>query len=897
MGKTEKLEILFRGIFPPAEWKERGGFLGIREGLLFGTWFPSPEGLAYYTLTVELPAGLKAISSAERLAIKTLKRRRIYTFILNHPAPPPPLVYGKYEYYYRTRGSLTVALYLKKPDPELAENYLKRSLAYIEEYKNLLGAFPYRRLSIVEISKELGEAYPTLIFFGERVLRLPFIPETSLPHEILHQWFGCGVYPRKANWSEGLVTYLGDWRQAEKRGKGVRYRKDLLIAHETWCGNEDLFPLSRFIRRTNRCAQAIGYGKGAFLFYMLEQKLGRRVFQESLREFVNRFLFKEADWDDLERTFSARAGHDLSPFFQEWVERKGEPVLHLAKRYLFRDEKGKYRLGLTLYQDPPFYRLRVPIVIKGSGKDIHTQIEISGIRKDFELSLNFSPEEVLLDPEYTIWRKLEDSEIPPTLGLILSSGGKVVISREKWPVYRPLVHYFQHLGYRVTWKTFTESELSNENVIFMGQKPGVLNFLFENNRELKPGFYLEVSKSPYYPGKALLFVRATEAEEIKRVLPRLEHLWRYKRLLFRQGRLLEKVRSEGENGIRLPLSTETTGLPLKDLLPLQEIIRRIGLYRVILIGEEHDRYEHHLTQLEIIRTLYREGHRLAIGLEMFQQPFQKYLDLFIAGSINEKEFLKKTEYFKRWRFDWKLYRPIVLFARRNGIPLVALNVPSELTKKVAQSGLEGLSLEEKASLPEMKLDNPSYRAYLFKIYQKHREFIKRFPKFEYFYEAQILWDEGMAEAAYRWLQAHPDYQLVILAGKGHIMYGFGIPSRLKRRGIRSLVTLVLGGNERISSGFADFILYPEPAKRPFTARLGVWIKKEKTGVKIVQVEEKSPAAKAGLKKGDIILRADGEAISGVEDLRLILTFKDKGDSVKITYLRGEKEYTTTVRFQ
>ncbi len=437
--------------------------------------------------------------------------------------------------------------------------------------------------------------------------------------------------------------------------------------------------------------------------------------------------------------------------------------------------------------------------------------------------------------------------------------------------------------------------VTNENLVFLGKLPRELSFLFRG-QELQNGVYLEVNQNPYYPGKAILLVLASSAEEIEKVLPRLEHFWRAQRLFLRGGRIIERFDSRGENGKRLLLSTEVTGLPLKNLLSLEEIVKRIGLYRVILIGEEHDRYEHHLTQLEIIKNLHQKGHRIAIGLEMFQQPFQKYLDLFVSGAIGERELLEKTEYFKRWRFDWKLYRPILLFAREKGIPLLALNIPSEITRKVARSGLESLTLEEKASLPEIDLNHPSYRAYLYKIYQKHREFSQKFPEFEYFYQAQVLWDEGMAEAAYKWLSDHPDYQLIILAGKGHIMYGFGIPSRLKRRGLHSVTTLVLGGNERISSGFADYILYPEPAERPFSARLGVWIEEEKDGLKIVRVEKGSPAERAGLKAGDLLLEADGEPLPTVEKLRLLLTFKEKGDRLSLIYSRQGKKLQVTVEF-
>jgi uncharacterized iron-regulated protein len=93
--------------------------------------------------------------------------------------------------------------------------------------------------------------------------------------------------------------------------------------------------------------------------------------------------------------------------------------------------------------------------------------------------------------------------------------------------------------------------------------------------------------------------------------------------------------------------------------------------RVIFVGESHDRYDHHLNQLAVIRGLHERGADLAIGTEFFQEPFQPDLDEYVAGRIDEKTLLRKTEYFERWRFDYRLYRDIVTYARDKGIPLRA----------------------------------------------------------------------------------------------------------------------------------------------------------------------------------------------------------------------------------
>src|SRR5262245_22405996 len=99
---------------------------------------------------------------------------------------------------------------------------------------------------------------------------------------------------------------------------------------------------------------------------------------------------------------------------------------------------------------------------------------------------------------------------------------------------------------------------------------------------------------------------------------------------------------------------------------IEDLIRTLSNNRVVFVGETHERYDQHLSQLEIIRGLHGQapGH-WAIGVEYFQRPFQPYLDAYIAGSISEREFLSKTEYFERWSFDYRLYRPIFEFAREH----------------------------------------------------------------------------------------------------------------------------------------------------------------------------------------------------------------------------------------
>jgi uncharacterized iron-regulated protein len=120
----------------------------------------------------------------------------------------------------------------------------------------------------------------------------------------------------------------------------------------------------------------------------------------------------------------------------------------------------------------------------------------------------------------------------------------------------------------------------------------------------------------------------------------------------------------------------------------QRLLQKIQTANVIYLGETHDQLADHQAQLKIVQALQREKPRMAITLEMFQRPYQFALDRYLSGTLSESELLTQTEYQKRWGFDWRFYAPIFRFAKAKSLPLLALNTPTEMTRKVARSGLD-----------------------------------------------------------------------------------------------------------------------------------------------------------------------------------------------------------------
>jgi len=213
-------------------------------------------------------------------------------------------------------------------------------------------------------------------------------------------------------------------------------------------------------------------------------------------------------------------------------------------------------------------------------------------------------------------------------------------------------------------------------------------------------------------------------------------------------------------------------------ISFEEMIESLTKARVIYLGEIHSLKRHHRFQLRVIRALYQEKIPLAIGLEMLPFTSQKYLDTWIEGIVEKKKFLQLINWEKNWGIDFDLYEPIFDFAREKRIKLLALNAPHKLVKKVAREGLSGLSDEEKGVLPAITHSTDEHRKYLALALSRHKTLRGEFE--QYAYEAQEVWDSTMAHYVVEYLKSDEgkNKTVVVLAGSGHLAYGYGIPERV-----------------------------------------------------------------------------------------------------------------------
>jgi aminopeptidase N len=432
---------------PVAEGKYAGSLfqsLGIidEKGVaLWGAscWVPTfGQDLLTFVLSVELPGLWDCVSQGERTSHQTIHGRRQVTWDSPDPTEQVPLIAGPFTEYSHRAGNVTVYAFLRDADSNLAARYMETAIDYLDMYQKLIGPYPYRKFALVENFWETGYGMPSFTLLGPKVIRFPFILHSSYPHEILHNWWGGSVFVdlESGNWCEGLTSYLADHLIKEGRGSGSEYRREALQKYPDYVGQAKDFPLTEFRSRHSPSTEAVGYGKAMMFYHMLRRRLGDGAFVQGLRRFYQDNRFRLASFADLERAFSTVCKEDLGPFFRQWVERTGAPQLELGEVATKHEGEGPGAALLTVelrqvHKGDP-YALAVPVAVTLEGQpQAHVStLNVVAARDIFKIKLAAPPRRLDVDPEFDLFRRLDPSEVPPSIGELLGAERTTVVLPE-----------------------------------------------------------------------------------------------------------------------------------------------------------------------------------------------------------------------------------------------------------------------------------------------------------------------------------------------------------------------------------------------------------------------------------------------------------------------------------
>jgi hypothetical protein len=377
-------------------------------------WYPYlGEVLFTFDMNVDAPAGWQLISPGTGSAGD---ENGDATWQVKTPIDELHIVGGPLHRRTRQAGAVSAEVYLRKDDSALAAKYLEATARNLEMYRTLIGPYPYDKFALVENFWETGYGMPSFTLLGPQIIRFPFILTSSYPHEVLHNWWGNGVFVDYAsgNWCEGLTAYLADHLYKEQAGSGAEYRRDTLKKYRDFVREAQDFPLTEFRSRHSPATEAVGYGKALMTFHMLRQRVGDAAYVRGLQRFYREQRGKRASFTDLARAHGAAAAVDLDAFMRQWTTREGAPELQL--RNVRRMPDGRVTGELRQIQSGAPFSLEVPIVVR-TAQGVESFVVASvAATTGFELVPKAQPLALEVDPQFDLFRLLHARETAPSLG-------------------------------------------------------------------------------------------------------------------------------------------------------------------------------------------------------------------------------------------------------------------------------------------------------------------------------------------------------------------------------------------------------------------------------------------------------------------------------------------------
>ncbi len=231
---------------------------------------------------------------------------------------------------------------------------------------------------------------------------------------------------------------------------------------------------------------------------------------------------------------------------------------------------------------------------------------------------------------------------------------------------------------------------------------------------------------------------------------------------------------------------------------INSVAQYLADFDVVFFGELHTHSGVHLAQMLLLEAMVKRNSNVTLSMEQFERDTQAYVDDYLAAKIGERHLIRKT---RAWDNYETSYRPLVEFAKRHQLPVIAANAPKDIVVCVGQSGLDfldKLSAENRQHIAQdIDTSAGAYRDKFFSFLTNtpshgklHKnadnkdasEMSKMLQKMaERSFTAQVVRDDTMAESIALHLKNNPQRQVLHLNGVFHSSQFLGAVERLKNR--------------------------------------------------------------------------------------------------------------------
>lgn len=386
-------------------------------------WFPFHDyaaDRATSDITVIVPTGMQVGGISDEAVNPVVDKTGTtrFRFVSKQPVLVGNFIAGQYVVKSLRMGKYELQFFVKPGSENRISNYGELMGHALEFYTSEYGAPAFgSRFIIAQTDDETMEAYtgPGILFLSSKLFDTARPAEDRLTREVAYQWWGqtVGLKSFDDSWiSQGLAEWSAfalrektlngaqlDAAQREEQERALTFEQTASIVRAPSALDDQ-----------SAAYQSIVFYKGAMVFRMLRETLGKDQFHDLMQKFLEQFRNKSASVDDFERLTSKVAGKNMRYFFAQWVEGTGVPEFSVDYQ-IIRTRAGKFRTRGTVRQNFENLHLPVELTLHSEGDSQMKILYLDGRSEDFDFESNGQPINAEVDPNNKILRISDDLKV------------------------------------------------------------------------------------------------------------------------------------------------------------------------------------------------------------------------------------------------------------------------------------------------------------------------------------------------------------------------------------------------------------------------------------------------------------------------------------------------------
>jgi len=315
--------------------------------------FDQPDLKGRWTMTLTVPSAWQAVANGAETGRTAHGETVTVRFAETEPLPTYLVAFaaGDFQVETATRAGRTFRMFHRETDAaKVARNreaifdLHATALDYMERYTDLPYAFGKFDFVLIPAFQFGGMEHAGKVLYNASALLLDESATQSqqlgraslIAHETAHMWFGDLVTMQWFNdvWMKEVFANFMAAKIVNPSFPEVNHDLRFVLSHYPGAYDVDRTgganPIRQPLANLNEAGSLYGaiiYQKAPIVMRHLEDLMGETNFRDGLREYLERYAFRNATWADLIAILDERTPMDLAAWSQVWVEAFGRPVI------------------------------------------------------------------------------------------------------------------------------------------------------------------------------------------------------------------------------------------------------------------------------------------------------------------------------------------------------------------------------------------------------------------------------------------------------------------------------------------------------------------------------------------------------------------------------------------